>query len=59
MELPATAAILDGEVVVLDERGRSTFGLLQQLGSSRRGLVPNDDTGVGPGAVPITRSDGS
>jgi ATP-dependent DNA ligase len=31
MELPARAAVLSGEVV-LDERGRSNFGLLQQLG---------------------------
>ena len=38
MELPMRAAVLDGEVVVLDERGRSSFQLLQQLGSSRRGL---------------------
>ena len=39
MELPAHAATLDGEVVVLDERGRSSFQLLQQLGTSRRGLA--------------------
>jgi bifunctional non-homologous end joining protein LigD len=39
MELPATTAVLDGEVVVLDERGRSSFQLLQQLGESRRGLA--------------------
>jgi ATP-dependent DNA ligase len=39
MALPARAALLDGEVVVLDERGRSSFQLLQQLGSSRRGLT--------------------
>ena len=39
MELPARAAVLDGEVVVLDERGRSSFQLLQQLGTSRRGLA--------------------
>ena len=39
MELPASAAALDGEVVVLDERGRSSFQLLQQLGASRRGLA--------------------
>ena len=31
--------MLDGEVVVLDERGRSSFQLLQQLGASRRGLA--------------------
>ena len=37
--LPARAALLDGEVVVLDERGRSSFQLLQQLGASRRGLA--------------------
>ena len=39
VELPARAALLDGEVVVLDERGRSSFQLLQQLGASRRGLA--------------------
>jgi bifunctional non-homologous end joining protein LigD len=39
LELPARAAVLDGEVVVLDERGRSSFQLLQQLGASRRGLA--------------------
>jgi bifunctional non-homologous end joining protein LigD len=39
MELRATAAVLDGEVVVLDERGRSNFQRLQQLGTSRRGLA--------------------
>jgi bifunctional non-homologous end joining protein LigD len=38
MELPAHAAVLDGEVVV-DERGRSSFQLLQQRGASRRGLA--------------------
>jgi bifunctional non-homologous end joining protein LigD len=38
-ELPAGTAVLDGEVVVLDERGRSSFQLLQQLGASRRGLA--------------------
>ena len=39
MELPARAALLDGEVVVLDEGGRSSFQLLQKLGASRRGLA--------------------
>ena len=39
MELRATAAVLDGEVVVLDERGRSSFQRLQRLGTSRRGLA--------------------
>jgi bifunctional non-homologous end joining protein LigD len=39
VELPAREALLDGEVVVLDERGRSSFQLLQQLGASRRGLA--------------------
>jgi bifunctional non-homologous end joining protein LigD len=38
MELPAHAAVLDGEVVV-DERGRSSFQLLQQRGASRRGVA--------------------
>jgi hypothetical protein len=31
--------VLDGEVVVLDERGRSSFQRLQQLSTSRRGLA--------------------
>ena len=31
--------MLDGEVVILEERGRSSFQLLQQLGTSRRGLA--------------------
>jgi len=39
IKLRAKAAVLDGEVVVLDERGRSSFQLLQQLGASRRGLA--------------------
>jgi bifunctional non-homologous end joining protein LigD len=39
LELPTRSALLDGEVVVLDERGRSSFQLLQQLGASRRGLA--------------------
>jgi bifunctional non-homologous end joining protein LigD len=39
MELRATAAVLDGEAVVLDERGRSSFQRLQQLGTNRRGLA--------------------
>ena len=37
--LRATRALLDGEVVVLDEHGVSRFQLLQQLGGSRRGLA--------------------
>jgi bifunctional non-homologous end joining protein LigD len=38
-KLGARTAALDGELVVLDKRGRSSFQLLQQLGESRRGLV--------------------
>lgn len=38
-KLRASSAVLDGEVVVLDEQGVSRFQLLQQLGASRRGLV--------------------
>jgi bifunctional non-homologous end joining protein LigD len=38
-KLTAKSAVLDGEVVVLDERGVSNFQLLQQLGASRRGLT--------------------
>jgi bifunctional non-homologous end joining protein LigD len=38
-QLAATSAIIDGEVVVLDKRGRSNFQLLQQLGDSRTGLA--------------------
>lgn len=37
--LDARNAVIDGEVVVLDESGVSRFQLLQQLGSSRRGLT--------------------
>ncbi|HEX4683650.1 MAG TPA: DNA ligase D, partial [Gemmatimonadaceae bacterium] len=37
--LAAKNCTLDGEVVVLDERGISSFQMLQQLGSSRRGLA--------------------
>ncbi|TCA02770.1 non-homologous end-joining DNA ligase [Rhizobium leguminosarum] len=35
--LPVTTAILDGEAVVLDDRGRSDFGLLQQSLGGRGG----------------------
>ena len=38
-KLRVKSVVLDGEVVVLDERGRSSFQLLQQLGASRRGLA--------------------
>lgn len=38
-KLKAARALLDGEVVVLDEHGVSRFQLLQQLGASRRGLA--------------------
>ena len=37
--LKARNAVIDGEVVVLDATGVSRFQLLQQLGSSRRGLT--------------------
>jgi bifunctional non-homologous end joining protein LigD len=42
--LPVATAILDGEAVVFDERGRSDFGRLQQslaagAGSGRRGKL--------------------
>ena len=37
--LPATTAVLDGEIVVLDDRGVSNFQLLQNLAASRRGLA--------------------
>lgn len=36
-QLPVATAILDGEAVVLDERGRSDFGLLQQSLGGRGG----------------------
>ncbi len=37
--LGAKSAILDGEITVLDEHGVTNFQLLQQLGSSRKGLT--------------------
>jgi bifunctional non-homologous end joining protein LigD len=37
--LPVATAVLDGEVVVLDEHGLSNFQLLQNLAASRRGLA--------------------
>jgi bifunctional non-homologous end joining protein LigD len=37
--LKTKSAIIDGEVVVLDEHGVSRFQLLQQLAESRRGLA--------------------
>src|SRR5262249_42726785 len=37
--LAARTAVLDGEVVVLDKRGISSFQALQQLGSTRRGVT--------------------
>lgn len=37
--LKVSQALLDGEVVVLDDRGVSSFQRLQQLGQSRRGLT--------------------
>jgi bifunctional non-homologous end joining protein LigD len=38
-KLRAKDAVLDGEIVVLDERGVSSFQLLQQISASRRGLT--------------------
>jgi len=38
-KLHAKQALLDGEIVVLDEHGVSRFELLQQIGGSRRGLA--------------------
>lgn len=38
-KLAVKQAVLDGEIVVLDEKGISRFQLLQQLGESRRGLA--------------------
>ncbi len=38
-KLRVKEALLDGEIVVLDEHGVSRFQLLQQLGANRRGLV--------------------
>lgn len=37
--LAVSQALLDGELVVLDERGVANFQRLQQLGQSRRGLT--------------------
>src|SRR5438270_7419214 len=39
LALPCESATLDGEVVVLNERGLSDFHALQNLGTSRRGLT--------------------
>ncbi|EJC84246.1 DNA polymerase LigD-like ligase domain-containing protein [Rhizobium leguminosarum bv. trifolii WSM2297] len=40
--LPVGTAILDGEAVVLDEQGRSDFGLLQQSLGGRGGQLSSD-----------------
>ena len=39
LALPCKSATLDGEVVVLNDRGLSDFQALQNLGSKRRGLT--------------------
>ncbi|TBA65329.1 non-homologous end-joining DNA ligase [Rhizobium ruizarguesonis] len=41
--LPVGSAILDGEAVVLDEKGRSDFGLLQQSLGGRGGKKTSSD----------------
>jgi bifunctional non-homologous end joining protein LigD len=43
MWLPVGSAILDGEAVVLDEQGRSDFGLLQQSLGGRGGKKMSSD----------------
>ncbi|CAK03061.1 MULTISPECIES: non-homologous end-joining DNA ligase [Rhizobium] len=43
MWLPVGSAILDGEAVVLDEKGRSDFGLLQQSLGGRGGKKSSSD----------------
>ncbi|MBY5666632.1 non-homologous end-joining DNA ligase [Rhizobium leguminosarum] len=43
MWLPVGTAILDGEAVVLDEQGRSDFGLLQQSLGGRVGKKSSND----------------
>ncbi|MBY5533061.1 ATP-dependent DNA ligase [Rhizobium leguminosarum] len=43
MWLPVGTAILDGEAVVLDEQGRSDFGLLQQSLGGRGGKKSSSD----------------
>ncbi len=43
MWLPVGSAILDGEAVVLDEQGRSDFGLLQQSLGGRGGKKVSSD----------------
>lgn len=42
--LPVSTAILDGEAVVLDEQGRSDFGLLQQSLGGRSGSKTSRDS---------------
>jgi bifunctional non-homologous end joining protein LigD len=42
-QLPVATAILDGEAVVLDERGRPDFGLLQQSLGGRGGKKSSSD----------------
>ncbi|MGO8150445.1 non-homologous end-joining DNA ligase [Rhizobium leguminosarum] len=42
-QLPVATAILDGEAVVLDEKGRSDFGLLQQSLGGRGGRKSSSD----------------
>ena len=44
LDLPVATAILDGEAVVLDDQGRSDFGLLQQSLGGRGGKKTSRDS---------------
>jgi bifunctional non-homologous end joining protein LigD len=47
--LKASSAVLDGEIVALDEEGRSSFSLMQQ----RTGFSPTGRRGTRNGAIPV------
>jgi bifunctional non-homologous end joining protein LigD len=47
--LKASSAVLDGEIVALDDEGRSSFSLMQQ----RTGFSPTGRRGTRNGAIPV------